>query len=177
MTDSEREFATRQLLAGRDAVVRAIDGLASAQLHFKPQPDSWSIADCVEHLAVTEDLLFSLVAKGAPNPDGVPLDPAKDGRMAAAIVDRSRKFSAPAGVRPHAHFASPSEAVQHFRDSRDRALAYARGCTEDLRRLFTPHPLLGEIDCYKCLLLLALHPARHAAQIEEIKQHPQFPKA
>ena len=177
MTDSEREFATKQLLEGRDAVVRAIDGLADAQLHFKPQPDSWSIADCVEHLAVTEDLLFALVAKGAPNPDGVSLDPVKDGRFSDAVVDRSRKVAAPPGVRPHAHFASPAEAVKHFCDSRDRALAYTRDCAEDLRRLFTPHPLLGEIDCYRCLLLLALHPARHAAQIEEIKQHPQFPKA
>ena len=177
MTDSEREFATKQLLEGRDAVVRAIDGLADAQLQFKAQPDSWSIADCVEHLAVTEDLLFALVTKGTPNPDGVSLDPAKDGRMVAAIVDRSRKFAAPAAVRPQAHFASPSEAVKHFRDGRERALAYTRDCTEDLRHLFTPHPLLGEIDCYRCLLLLALHPARHAAQIEEIKQHPQFPKA
>jgi len=177
VTDSEREFATKQLLEGRDAVVRAIDSLADAQLHFKPQPDSWSIADCVEHLAVTEDLLFALVANGAPNPDGVSLDPVKDGRMAAAIVDRSRKFSAPPGVRPHAHFVSPAEALKHFCASRGRALAYARDCTHDLRRLFTLHPLLGEIDCYRCLLLLALHPARHAAQMEEIKQHPQFPKA
>ena len=177
MTDSEREFAVRQLVEGRDAVVRAIDGLADAQLQFKPQPDSWSIADCVEHLAVTEDLMFALVTKGVANPDGVSLDPAKDGRMVAAIVDRSRKFAAPAAVRPHAHFASPAAAVQHFRDGRERALAYTRSCTEDLRRLFTPHPLLGEIDCYRCLLLLALHPARHAAQIEEIKRHPRFPKA
>jgi DinB family protein len=177
MTDSEREFATKQLLEGRDAVIRAISSLGDAQLQFKPQPDRWSIADCVEHLAVTEDLLFDLIAKGAPNPDGIPLDPAKDGRLVAAIVDRSRKFSAPAAVRPHAHFASPADAVQHFRDSRKRTLAYTRCCTEDLRRLFTPHPVLGEIDCYRCLLLLALHPARHAAQIEEIKQHPQFPTA
>ena len=177
MTGSEREFAIRQLLEGRDALFRATAGLTGAQLHFKPQPDTWSIADCVEHLAVTEDLLFSLIAKGAPNPDGVPLDPAKDGRMVAAIVDRSRKFSAPPAVRPRAHFASPAVAVQHFHDGRERALAYTRNCTEDLRRLFAPHPVLGEIDCYRCLLLLALHPARHAAQIEEIKQHPQFPKA
>ena len=177
MTDSEREFATKQLLEGRDAVVRAIDGLADAQLHFKPQPDSWSIADCVEHLAVTEDLMFALVSKGAPNPDGVPLDPVKDGRFSAAVVDRSRKVAAPPGARPHGHFASTQEAVAHFRKGRERALAYTRDCTHDLRRLFTPHPLLGEIDCYRCLLLLALHPARHAAQIEEIKQHPEFPRA
>ena len=177
MTDSEREFAIKQLLEGRDAVTRAIDGLTSTQLHFKPQPENWSIADCVEHLAVAEDLLFNLVAKGAPNPDGVSLDPAKDGRLSAAVVDRSRKFAAPLPLRPHGHFASTEEAVARFREGRERALAYTRDCTQDLRRLFTPHPLLGEIDCYRCLLLLALHPARHAAQIEEIKRHPQFPGA
>jgi hypothetical protein len=82
MTDSEKEFATKQLLEGRDVVLRAISGLADAQLHFRPRPEDWSIADCVEHLAVTEDLMFALVAKGASNPDGVPLDPAKDSRMA-----------------------------------------------------------------------------------------------
>jgi hypothetical protein len=176
MTDSEREFATKQLLEGRDAVLRAIAGLAEDQLHFKPRAEDWSIADCVEHLAVTEDLMFALLANGTANPNGVPLDPAKDGRMVAAIVDRSRKVAAPPRVQPHGHFASTAEAAAHFRETRERVLAYASGCTENLRRLFTPHPLLGEIDCYKCLLLLALHPARHAAQIEEIKQHPQFPK-
>ncbi|MBZ5591288.1 MAG: DinB family protein [Acidobacteriia bacterium] len=177
MTDSEREFATKQIVEGRDAVFLAITGLTDAQLRFKPQPESWSIADCVEHLAVTEDLLFALVTKGAPNPDGMPLDPVKDGRFSTAVVDRSRKFAAPPGVRPHGHFASTAEAVAHFRENRERTLAYARDCTQDLRRLFTPHPLLGEIDCYRCLLLLALHPARHAAQIAEIKKHPEFPKA
>jgi len=176
MTDSEREFATRHLLEGRDTLFRATAGLSDAQLHFKPQPDRWSIADCVEHLAAAEDLLFDLVAKGAPNPDGVPLDPAKYDRLVSAIVDRSRKFSAPPDLRPHAHFASPAAAAQHFRDGRERALTYTRDCTQDLRHLFTPHPVLGEIDCYRCLLLLALHPSRHAAQIEEIRQHPQFPK-
>lgn len=177
MTDSEREFANRQLIEGRDAVVRAVAGLSGDQLHFKPQLEGWSIADCIAHLAVAEDVLFALVAKGRPIPDGVALDPAKDSRFAAAVVDRSRKVAAPPGVRPHGHFASPGEALAHFCENRERTLAYARDCAQDLRRLFTPHPLFGEIDCYRCLLLLALHPARHAAQIEEIKQHPEFPKA
>jgi len=35
---------------------------------------------------------------------------------------------------------------------------------------------VSEIDCYRCLPLLALHPARHAAQIEEIKLDPGSPK-
>jgi hypothetical protein len=177
MTDSEKAFATAQLLKGRDALLQAIAGLSEPQLHFKPQPESWSIADCVEHLAVTEDTLFALVANGAENPSGVSLDPAKDGRLAAAVVDRSRKVSAPPAARPSGRFRSVTEAAARFRASRERAIAWTGGCRDDLRHRFTMHPLFGEIDCYRCLLLLALHPARHAAQIDEIKQHPEFPTA
>lgn len=176
MTDSEREFAIQKLFEGREAVRRAIHGLGEAQLQFKPQPDTWSIAECVEHLAKAEDLMFALIEKGAANPDGVPLDPAKYGRFTTAVIDRSRKITAPEGVRPHGHFASTQAAIAHFDQSRERAIAYTRDCTEDLRSLFTKHPVLGEIDCYRCLLLLAVHPARHAAQMEEIKQHSEFPR-
>jgi len=174
MTEAERQFAMTQLVEGRDSLLRAIEGLSEAQMSFKPEPDGWSIADCLEHLAITEDALFELIARGAPNPAGVPLPPEKDGRMVAAIVNRGRKVGAPKAMQPAGHFASPAEARTHFLASRERAIAYATTSTVDLRALFTIHPLLGEIDCYRCLLLLALHPARHAAQIEEIKRHVNF---
>jgi hypothetical protein len=160
MTPAEREFAIQRLLDGREALLRAIAGLSEAQQRFKAQPEDWSIADCVEHVAVVEDFLFPLVTHGVINPNGVSLDPAKDERMAAAVVDRKRKVSAPPAMRPVGAFASVAEASAKFRES----------------RLFMTHPVLGEIDCYRCLLLFALHPARHAAQIEEIKQQPGFPR-
>ncbi len=166
---------TRQLGEGRDALLRTIAGLSEAQLSFKPEPDGWSIAACIEHVAVTEDVLFGLIARGAPSATGVPLDASKDGRFSAAVADRTRKVQAPESVRPSGHFPSPDAARTHFLASYERAIAYAHDCAEDLRHLFTMHPVLGEIDCYRCLLLLAMHPARHAAQIEEIKRHPEFP--
>jgi len=70
-----------------------------------------------------------------------------------------------------------AEASHHFQESRELAIAYARQCPDDVRHLFALHPLLGEIDCYRYWLLLALHPARHAVQIEEIKLDPAFPQA
>jgi len=176
VTEAEREFAIRQLTEGRDAFLSAFAGLSAAQLHFKADSDNWSIAECIEHITVTEEALLKLVTNGKANPEGVPLDPAKDGRMAAAVVNRNRKVSAPASVRPTGRFQSLDEAGAKFCGSRERAISFARDCTDDLRSLFTPHPVLGDIDCYRCLLLLALHPARHAAQIEEIKRNPAFPR-
>jgi DinB superfamily len=105
MTDSERAFAIQQLIEGRDAVLGAITGVSEEQARFKPRPDGWSIADCVEHIAITEDVLFGLLEKGAANPQGVALDPEKDGRFARAVVDRSRKVGAPELTKP-VHAAS-----------------------------------------------------------------------
>jgi hypothetical protein len=168
MTDSEREFAIKHLIEGRDALLAAIAGLSESQMRLKPQPERWSIAECVEHVAVTEELLFGMVTRGTVNPNGKPLDPEKDARLAVALLNRERRFSAPETVRATGRFATVDESIAHFLKSRERVIAYARECAEDLRHRFTLHPLLGEIDCYRCLLLLALHPARHAAQINEI---------
>ncbi len=177
MTDTERDFVLKNLQEGRDVFLRAIDGLSEVQLHFKPQPERWSIADCVEHIVLAEDSMYPKATQGAPNPNGDSLDPEKYERFTADVVARRRRVEAPESMRPTNHFASVDEARSHFLAQRERAIAYARGCCEDLRHLFAKHPLLGEIDCYRFLLLLALHPARHAMQIEEIKSDPAFPKA
>jgi len=177
MTDTERDFVLRNLEEGRDIFLRSIEGLSEAQLHFKPRPDRWSIADCIEHITLAEDTMYAKAAQGAPNPNGDSLDPEKYERFTAAVVARRRRVEAPEPMRPASRFASADEARQQFREHRERAIAYARECPDDLRHLFAMHPLLGEIDCYRFLLLLALHPARHAAQIEEIKSDPAFPQA
>jgi hypothetical protein len=176
VTTAEREFVLKHLYEGRDSFLRAIAGLSEAQLSFKSQPDRWSIADCMEHIAMAEDAMFAGLTKGFQNPNGVSLDPEKYDRLVAAVVNRGRRSVAPEVMRPASHFGSAAEASLHFQESRERAIAFARECPDDLRHLFMVHPLLGEIDCYRCLLLLALHPARHAAQIEEIKQDPGFPQ-
>ena len=37
--------------------------LTPEQWNFKPAPDRWSVAECAEHIAVTEDFDFDLVTK------------------------------------------------------------------------------------------------------------------
>ncbi len=51
-----------------------------------------------------------------------------------------------------------------------------KGTQDDLRAHSAPHPVLKTIDAYQWLLLLSAHSARHAAQIEEVKADPNFPK-
>jgi hypothetical protein len=46
---------------------------------------------------------------------------------------------------------------------------FAETCQEDLRCKITSHPIIGKVNCYEMLLMIAVHPHRHAKQIEEIK--------
>ncbi len=176
MTDTERELAVQHLIEGRDALLTAIADVSEGQARFKPDPERWSIAECAEHVVVTGDALLALLQRGVVNPQGVALEAEKYGRLAEALVNRARRFPAPESIRPTGRFASIADARAHFLDGHERAMAYTLHCQLDLRQHFTVHPLLGEIDCFRCLLLLALHPARHAAQIGEIRSDPQFPK-
>src|SRR5436309_4082246 len=98
MNDAEQEFANLQMIAGRDALFQALRGVSEVQSNFSPGSDCWSIAECVEHVALTEDVLLNILRSGAAKPDGVPLAPDKDRRMAAAVVDRSRKVQAAARI-------------------------------------------------------------------------------
>ncbi|MEO0526381.1 MAG: DinB family protein, partial [Bacteroidota bacterium] len=45
LTDSEREFAIKEMTRTHDHLMHTIEGLSKAQLHFKADPTSWSIAE------------------------------------------------------------------------------------------------------------------------------------
>jgi hypothetical protein len=42
-------------------------------------------------------------------------------------------------------------------------------CNEERRSKLTTHPIVGDVNCYETLLMMAVHSRRHALQVEEIK--------
>ncbi|MBI3666138.1 MAG: DinB family protein [Acidobacteria bacterium] len=63
LTTDERREAIAQLEESRKKFLAAIAGLSEQQWNFKPAPDRWSIAECAEHITVTEAGLFRLVTE------------------------------------------------------------------------------------------------------------------
>ena len=57
VTKEDRQLASRQLADSREGLMKAVKGLTPAQWTFKPGADRWSIAEVVEHLALTEELV------------------------------------------------------------------------------------------------------------------------
>ena len=72
ITDKERETAADLLSQTEQGVFNSLLGMSDAQLNFKPSPDRWSIADCIKHIAVTEQMLWQMTdaaLKQTPNPE------------------------------------------------------------------------------------------------------------
>src|SRR5260370_35377231 len=63
--------AKQYLEKTRDEVIAVTEGLSEAQWKFKPGADRWSIAEIVEHIVLTQELILGPIGKqlaSAPSP-------------------------------------------------------------------------------------------------------------
>ena len=177
LTQAERDRAIAELTASRQQFLDSVAGLSAAQWNFKPDEKTWSVAECAEHIAVSEDVIFGSVAKVVKMPAAPDKKSAvTDDFILTAVVDRTHKFQAPEVLQPTHRFATPQELIEHFKQSREQTIAYVRDTQDDLRAHFFDHPVLKTMDTYQWILLLSAHSRRHTAQLNEVKSNANFPK-
>jgi len=181
LTKDERKSALTMLKDTRGRIITAADGLSAKQLDFKPSPDAWSIADCLDHIALTENLLWSTLVngmKGVANPELRDSIKMKDEEIIPMMTDRSVKRSAPEVLQPSkAPWTGSAAAIAEFRKQRNEHIKYVRSTTEDLRNHVIGMPGGVYLDAYQMLFLLNGHAERHYKQIEAIRADPRFPKS
>jgi hypothetical protein len=54
---ADKEKALALLESSKKGVLAATKGLSEARWNFKPAPEKWSIAECMEHIAAAEDFI------------------------------------------------------------------------------------------------------------------------
>jgi uncharacterized damage-inducible protein DinB len=167
MNDADRQFLIEKLERSRAEFLDAIAGVTDEQARAKPVPDRWSILDCAEHVATAEQWLLAgfLNAAAAETTGATELE----AKILAQGANRARRFEAPVRARPAGRFGSLAEAVRAFQDGREATIRFVETCSTDLRACTVHHPLRGQVTGYECLLLMIMHPIRHAAQIREIR--------
>jgi hypothetical protein len=180
LSPAERDHAVAELGSSRKAFLEATSGLSEAQWNFKPAPDRWSIAECAEHIGVTEGFILNLITeqalKGPAEPEKRALVQGKDSSIMVTGVDRSTKFKAPESIQPTRRWATSGEITKNVLENRVRTIAFVNTTQEDLRDHFMDHPVYKTLDTYQWILLLSAHMRRHTAQILEVKAEPNFPK-
>lgn len=173
----DRAKAAAHLDETRAKFLKSIEGVSEAQWKYKPSPETWSIAEVAEHIAISEGTLLQLVeTKMLASPGPKPEERLPDEKILTGIVDRSSKFQAPEFLRPANKYATKDELVKDFNASRDRTIAFVKTSKEDLRAHGAPHPVLKMLDVQQWILLISAHSERHTLQIEEVKTSPGYPK-
>ena len=175
-TQEEKEHALQYLESTKKDVLDATKGLSEAQWNFKPAPDKWSIAECMEHIAASEDFIRGTVEQNVMKAPAAPdRDIAKiDAGIVANVPDRSNKVQAPEPLKPTNRFGSPQAAIKHFIESRAKTEEFLKS-TADLRGHAVDSPVGGKWDAYEFILMIAAHSERHTKQIEEVKTNPGYP--
>ena len=167
MRDEERLEMIERLRVGEATLLRAVDGVAEDVAAKSPAAGKWSALQCVEHVVLAEEHMLGLVVAAERSPE-----PVLNNRLERAILergaDRTQKREAPDVAIPSGRFLTLHEAKDVFPNVRERTIQFVENCHEDVRTLLIEHPVVGRINGYETLLLIAVHSMRHAGQIEEI---------
>ena len=178
LTQDERTIAIDQLTKSQDHMMKTMKGLSPVQLNYKSSPTSWSVAECAEHLAISEGLIWGMVEGALKQP----ADPSKrsevkmsDEAVVKMITDRTSKIKTQEMFEPKNKFGSLDGSLKEFKEKRQKHIEYVKATQDDLRNRYAQLPF-GAIDAYQAILFLAGHSERHTKQMEEVMASAGFPK-
>ena len=158
-------------------LTKEVAGLSEAQLTWKAADSVWSIADCIEHIAISEKNIFDWAMATLKEPANaakrseLKLDDAAVKKM---LSDRSQKMKAPETFKPTGQFGNSAGSMKAFNERREALISYMKNTQDDLRNHFAT-TAMGLLDTYQVFILLSAHTKRHTLQIAEIKTLPGFP--
>ena len=162
----------------------AFGGLRVDQLNWKPQAEQWSIAQCLEHLLISnqqyEPLLDRLI-HGQHLPsfwESVPLVPRVFGWLLIRSFTVAHKRKAPPGNQPTRSAIAPDIVARFVSNQHDFLLRLEALAEFDLGNIIVTSPFVRVVT-YSVLDLFRLsaaHYRRHLAQALRVRQAPNFPQ-
>src|SRR5258706_8175946 len=157
LTPEERSAAVAELEASRLRLLGALEGLTEDDWWSRPSPESWSIAECAEHVTAAELPLakFASVALTAePSEKECREIRGKDEYVRRFLRDRSQRGEAPERIRPKGRFATREDTVRAFEERRAADPPLLLGNSDPLRDRLPAPPLPRGEDGYPWGLFL-----------------------
>jgi DinB superfamily len=156
------------------------------QLNWKPAADSWSVAQCLDHLISANREyypVFDRIMKGEYRKTilhGIPILPALFGRVMIKAVSPGsrRKFKAPGAARPSSSSIDP-QIVDRFISHQRETLAKMRSLENRgsagmiITSPFVSVVVYSLLDTFR---LIVAHERRHFAQAQRVMEADGFPR-
>jgi hypothetical protein len=146
MTTGERQRLIAHLEMTESWLVSELDGLSDAQLKFRMSPESWTIMDVVEHLAIAEPQYWQQVQDSLKQPAAGYKPETTDAAILWYGIDRTNRQKTGEARVPTGKFATVRDSLASFRTLRAEMMTAAKGTQ------------------------------RHIMQIREVKAHAAYPK-
>ena len=176
---------TAELNASDERAIALATSLRLSQLNWKPAPGVWSVGQCLEHLAVSNEIYGRAIANGLSLAPPGSADEIKPGWFARYFI---REYIAPTEQRTR-HKAPPkirpvpdvdARILQRFLDTNTRTRALVeRAKHVDVNRVRFRNPFVGWIrfTVGTGLEILSKHEQRHLLQAERVRNSPGFPQS
>jgi hypothetical protein len=161
-----------------------LEGLTDPQANWRPSPGAWSIAQCVDHLAVTQDAYLAAIESvlaGAPRVPAGTTPTIVPGRPALWFIRQMEppvrmRFPAPKKIVP-APSRTPGEVERAFRASLDRLRHAMHAASRlDVNRVRFPNPFAPiRFTVGTGMAVMVAHDRRHLWQAWGVRRTPGFP--
>lgn len=177
----------RQIEAVNKDARALLAGLSEAQVNWRPTPAHWSIAECLDHLTVTNRELMKPIeaaiedarAKGLTG-----LGPFRYGIIGNMIVRSMEppaklKFKAPKIFKPRPDQSLEVVARDFFamQDELLRLINEANGINLARVKVTSPVTKLIKLSLGQSFGLIITHNRRHLWQARQVRENPAFPTA
>lgn len=175
----------RQIEAVNEDARDLIAGLSDAQINWRPTPAHWSIAECLDHLAVTNCQLIEgiKVALSDARSRGLtgrgPFRYGIIGNMIVRSIEPpvKMKFKAPKIFKPRPD-QSLEVVTRDFFTTQDellRLIVEANGINLARVKVTSPVTKLIKLSLGQAFALIATHSRRHLWQARQVKGNQMFP--
>lgn len=166
ITPPEKALLLNFLDNSETALRPTIKNTDKALWNKKPSANEWSMAQCLTHLLIAEQLLLKQVKAALQKPAKTEVDLRRnDAWLISKVADRGVKVKTPLNDQPAA--ISQAEGLKLLKKSRKVLKAFLSNESLPLRTHFGKSPY-GAADCYQVFLVLATHSHRHHQQMLEV---------
>lgn len=165
-----------------------ISGMMPAQLFWRPAPETWSVGECVLHVALTNRGMLPGIDRSIERARAKGLvggGPYRHGRLGALFVrmleppGKMRVKTKPWAIPPVVQ-KTPSEVETEFRAAHAEVIARlerARDLDLGRARVRSPFLPLFHYSLGQAFAIIAAHGRRHLWQAEQVRANPGFPRS
>lgn len=155
---------TQDILNSNEATRQLLATVNEDECHAKPDDQTWSALECLEHIVVVEKGLLNVLrmelSDESPETVGV-------AQIQSALANRDVRIPAPDFILPKGRFATWQAATDQFFAQRQTLLEMTENKVHEQTGTF-PHPLLGPLSKLEWIYFGLAHTERHLSQIKDV---------